>query len=231
MLEELKKQVKEANQRLGESALVTSTFGNLSAIDESKEFLAIKPSGIDYKSLKEEDIVILDLKGKIIEGEKKPSSDTPSHLELYRNFIGIGSVVHTHSEHATIFAQAKKTIECLGTTHADYFRGSIPVTRDLTEKEIQEDYELNTGKIIVETFKDKIDYLEMPACLVSRHGPFIWGKNIDEAIENALLLEEIAKMNLKTLLINPGINSINESLLDKHYLRKHGKNAYYGQRK
>jgi len=230
MYEDLKKQVKKANQELAESGLVKFTFGNLSLIDNSKRFVVIKPSGIHYKSLEDEDMVVIDIDGKIIEGEKMPSSDTQTHLEIYRNFQ-TGSVIHTHSEYATAFAQAKKAIDCLGTTHADYFFGSIPVTRDLTEQEIQQDYELNTGRVIVETFKEKeLDPIKIPACLVASHGPFVWGESIEKAMENALALEEIAKINFLALLINPEIKSISESLLNKHYLRKHGKDAYYGQK-
>lgn len=231
MFEDLRKQVKEANQRLSKLGLTTLTFGNLSAIDESKKFVAIKPSGVDYDLLKDEDIVIVNLKGEVIEGDKNPSLDTPTHLELYRNFEDIRAVIHTHSECATIFAQARRPIDCFGTTHADYFRGSIPVTRELTKQEIQNNYELNTGKVIVETFKDKLDYLEIPACLVSGHGPFVFCNSIKNTLENAVILEKIAKMNLEVLKINPDVNSIDKTLLDKHYLRKHGKNAYYGQRK
>jgi len=230
MFEDLKKQIREANQKLVELNLVKLTFGNVSSIDNSGKFVVIKPSGVDYGSLKDEDMVVLDLDGKVIEGDKKPSSDTHSHLELYRKFRGIKSIVHTHSPYATIFAQAKKPINCLGTTHADYFRGDIPITRDLTEKEVEENYELNTGKVIVETFVNQnIDFLEMFACLVSRHGPFVWGETISKALENALLLEEIAKTSLMASNLNSDINSINQYLLDKHFLRKHGEKADYGQ--
>lgn len=232
MLEDLKKQVKEANQKLVELGLVKLTFGNVSAIDDSNKLVAIKPSGVDYDSLKNRDIVILDLNGEIIEGDKRPSSDTPSHLELYRNFPGIKSVIHTHSTYATIFAQAKKPITCFGTTHADYFRGDIPLTRDLTEEEVKENYELNAGKVMVETFQNRnINHLEMFACLLPNHAPFVWGRSIDKTLENAFVLEEIAKTSLMTINLNPKINPINKHLLDKHFLRKHGKDAYYGQKK
>ena len=231
MLEDLKEKVSNANKKLVELGLVILTFGNLSAIDESKEYVAIKPSGVDYRSLKKEGISILDLEYNLIEG-KKPSSDALSHLELYRNFEGIESIAHTHSIYATIFAQAKKPINCLGTTHADYFRGDIPITRNLTEKEIKENYELNTGRVIIETFTEKkINPLEIQACLVSSHGPFVWGESIEKTLENSYILEEIAKINLRVLTLNPKISPIPQHLLDKHYFRKHGKNAYYGQGK
>ena len=231
MLNKLKEKVRKANQELVELGLVKLTFGNLSAIDESGEYVAIKPSGVDYSVLKNKDIVILDLSGEKVEGEKNPSSDTPTHIELYRNFREVGAIIHTHSEYATSFAQAKLSIKCLGTTHADYFRGNIPLTRDLTEQEIKEDYELNTGKVIVETFKkNKINPLEISACLVSGHGPFVWGRTIDRAVENAFILEELAKMNFKSMLLNNKLESLDKFLLDKHYLRKHGKDAYYGQK-
>lgn len=230
MLTKLKRRVRKANQQLVRLGLVKLTFGNLSAIDELREYVAIKPSGVDYSLMKNKDIVILDLSGKKVEGEKNPSSDTPAHLELYRSFREIGAVVHTHSEYATSFAQAKLPITYLGTTHADYFNGNIPITRDLTKQEIKTDYELNIGGVIVETFqRTQINPLEIPACLVSGHGPFVWGKTIEEAVENAFVLEEIAKMNFKSLFLNRELESLDKFLLDKHYLRKHGKDAYYGQ--
>ncbi|VVB78733.1 L-fuculose phosphate aldolase [uncultured archaeon] len=231
MLDKLKREVRKANQKLVELGLVKLTFGNLSAIDELREYVAIKPSGVDYSIMKTKDMVILDLSGEKVQGDKNPSSDTPTHLELYRRFGAIGSVIHTHSEYATSFAQARVPIKCIGTTHADYFHGDIPVTRNLTEDEIKKDYELNTGKVIVETFaKNNLDPLEISACLVSGHGPFVWGKTIDQAVENALILEELAKMNFKSMLLNNELSGLDKFLLDKHYLRKHGKNAYYGQK-
>lgn len=230
MLEDLKKIVLKVNKNLVDLGLVKLTFGNMSAIDDSLKFVAIKPSGVDYNSLKEKDIVILDLDGKIIEGDKRPSSDTPSHLEIYRNFLGIKSVIHTHSTYATIFAQAKLPIKCFGTTHADYFFGRIPVSRDLHKKEIISNYELNTGKVIVETFKkNNLAYLDIPACLVANHGPFVWGSSIEKTLENALILEEIAKMNIEVNKLNSNATEISKDLLNKHFLRKHGKDAYYGQ--
>ena len=230
MLEKLKQQVRIANQKLTQ-ALVDSntTFGNLSAIDETHRFIAIKPSGIPFNELKDEDIPILDLNGNLIEGDKKPSSDTPTHLELYKAFPQIKSIIHTHSQNATAFAQAKIPIKCLGTTHADYFNGTIPITRELTEEEIKNNYEQNTGKVIIETFNNSnINPLEIPASLVSFHGPFVWGASINQALTNAHILEQIAKLNLKTIMINSS-TEINKNLLNKHYQRKHGKNAYYGQ--
>lgn len=224
----LKSEVQKANQELGALGLVKMTFGNLSA--RKGNYVFIKPSGVAYNVLKAEDIVVTDLQGKVIQGTMKPSTDLPSHLELYRNFPEIRSVVHTHSEYATIFAQARTPLICLGTTHADYFQGSIPVTRDLTPREIQENYELNTGKVIAELFNEKaINCLMVPACLVASHGPFVWGQSIDNAVENAFVLEEIARMNYRTLTLNHQTPAINPDLLNKHFQRKHGKNAYYGQ--
>jgi len=229
MLENLKEKVSIANKKLVKLGLVVLTFGNLSAIDKSRNYVAIKPSGVGYGCLKKEDISILDFKNNLIEG-KKPSSDTLSHLELYRNFEGIKSIVHTHSTYATTFAQAKMPLFCLGTTHADYFHGKVPITREMTIEEVKENYELNTGKLIVETFTEKnINPLEIQAYLVSSHGPFVWGESIEKVLENSYILEEIAKMNFRALTLNPKISPIPQYLLDKHYFRKHGKNAYYGQ--
>lgn len=229
MLEGLKKQVKEANIKLVELGLVKLTFGNLSAVNESGEYVAIKPSGVNYQLLESKDISILNLQGDHLEG-KKPSSDTPSHLELYKNFEGIKSIIHTHSRYATTFAQAGIPLDCLGTTHADYFHGTIPLVV-LDEEDVKIDYEKNTGKKVVEFFKqNKINHLEISACLVQYHGPFVWGETIEKALENTYVLEEIAKMNLWALTINPKLSLTPQHLLDKHYFRKHGKNAYYGQR-
>jgi L-ribulose-5-phosphate 4-epimerase len=230
MLEKLKEEVCKANKNLTENGLVIFTWGNVSAIDFERNIVAIKPSGVSFENLKPKDIVLVDLNGRIIEGNKKPSSDTKTHLEVYRNFKGVKAVVHTHSMYATIFAQSKKDIPCLGTTHADHFYGNIPVTRDLTAEEINSDYDLNTGKVIVEHFKkNKIDHMFMPACLVASHGPFVWGDSLNSAVENAVMLEVVAKMVEKSLQINPNIKPITPELLDKHYLRKNGINAYYGQ--
>lgn len=232
MYHKLRKDICKANKDLVKYNLVISTWGNVSGISDDGKIIAIKPSGVNYDKLTPKDIVLLDLEGNIIWGNKKPSSDTLTHIEIYKKFKGIKSVIHTHSTYATIFAQAKKQIDCLGTTHADYFYGSIPVTRELTKHEINEAYELNTGKVIINHFeKNGLDPLAMPACLVASHGPFVWGKSIISAIENALVLENIAKMKIETRRLNPNINQIERYLLDKHYLRKHGKNAYYGQNK
>jgi L-ribulose-5-phosphate 4-epimerase len=229
MHENLRKAVCEANLQLQEYKLVIYTWGNVSGIDRQAGVVAIKPSGVAYEELTPEKIVLLDLDGKIIEGTLNPSSDTPTHLELYRNFPEIGGVCHTHSTNATMWAQACKEIPCFGTTGADYFYGPIPVTDVMTQDEIESDYELNTGKVIVRRFAD-IDPMQIPAVLVANHGPFAWGKNPAKAVESTVVLEQIAKMALGTIIINPDQRHISNTLLDKHYLRKHGKNAYYGQR-
>lgn len=231
MLEQLKQQVLEANLALPKHNLVAFTWGNVSAIDREKNLVVIKPSGVDYEIMQAEDMVVVDLfSGKVVEGNKKPSSDTPTHLELYRQFPTIGGIVHTHSRHATIWAQAGQNLIAAGTTHADYFYGSIPCTRRMTTAEIQGEYELETGKVIVETFNKRgIDPKDVPAVLVNSHGPFVWGTDADNAVHNAVVLEEIAYMNLFSRQLNPGLQSMQQELLDKHYLRKHGKNAYYGQ--
>jgi len=228
MLEELKKQVLEANLELPKRNLVTYTWGNVSGIDREKGLVVIKPSGVDYDKLKLTDLVVLDLDGNIIEGKLRPSSDTPTHLVLYRNFKEMGGIIHTHSRWATIWAQAMKSIPALGTTHADYFYGDIPCARKLTEKEIKGKYEEETGNVIVETIKGT-NPLHNPGILVSCHGPFAWGKNAAEAVHNAVVLEEVAMMAFNTCMLNSSITSIDQDLLDKHFLRKHGKDAYYGQ--
>lgn len=230
MLLGLKRQVWKANLNLARYQLVTLTWGNVSAIDRKKGVVAIKPSGLSYKELKPSDIVLVDLNGKIMEGRLNPSSDTPSHLELYKGFEEIFAVAHTHSEYATIFAQANMEILCLGTTHADHFKGTIPLTRMITRREVEEDYERNTGKVIVERFKD-LEPLNMPAVLVPGHGAFTWGRTPDEAVKNSLALEKAAKMAWGTLFLNPQIRKLPEYLLQKHYQRKHGPKAYYGQKR
>lgn len=227
MLENLKKEVCEANIELFKRGLIIFTWGNVSAIDEKSELVVIKPSGVPYENMKPNDMVVLNLKGEIIEGKLKPSSDTKTHLELYRNFKEIKAIAHTHSTYATAFAQAGKEIEILGTTAADYFYENIKVSRELREDEMNE-YELNTGKVIVESLKDK-DILASPAILVKSHAPFIFGKDAFNAVHNAIVLEEIAKMNFISLSLNPNSTKIDKFILDKHYLRKHGKGAYYGQ--
>ncbi|EEX49382.1 sugar isomerase SgbE [Pasteurella multocida] len=230
MLKELREKVLKANLELPKHHLVTFTWGNVSAIDRESGLVAIKPSGVEYDVMTAEDIVIVDLHGNRVWGTKKPSSDTATHLELYRQFPTIGGIVHTHSRHATIWAQAGEDLIAAGTTHADYFYGSIPCTRKMTPAEIQGEYELETGKVIVETFRERgIDPKDVPAVLVHSHGPFAWGTDADNAVHNAVVLEEIGYMNLFTRQLRPNLQSMQQELLDKHYLRKHGKNAYYGQ--
>jgi len=231
MLERLKKDVLDANLQLPKHGLVTFTWGNVSGIDRQTGLVVIKPSGVPYDELHIEDLVVLDLEGKIVEGALRPSSDTPTHLALYRAFPKIGGIVHTHSPWATSWAQAGRAIPALGTTHADYFYGEIPCTRTLTEEEIEQGYELETGNVIIETFeKEGLDPVAVPGILLSGHAPFSWGKNASQAVHNAVVLEEVAKMALNTYLLNPQMKAIDQFLLDKHYLRKHGVNAYYGQK-
>jgi len=227
MLKKLKKQVYKANMMLPQHGLVTFTWGNASGIDRTRNLMVIKPSGVDYNDLAPEDLVVLDLHtGEVVEGKLKPSSDAETHLELYRRFPNIGGVVHTHSRWATIFAQAKKEIPVFGTTHADYFHGAVPCSRHLSIGEINANYELETGSLIVETCQtpDKV-----PAVLVAGHGPFTWGKNSLEAAHNAVVLEEVAFMAWHTLQATPLVSPISQELLDKHYFRKHGTDSYYGQ--
>jgi len=230
VLEQLKAKVCQANVELKTQKLVLYSWGNVSGIDREKGIVAIKPSGVAYDELRPEAIVLLSLDGKVVEGNLNPSSDTPTHLELYRKFDGIGGICHTHSKYATMWAQACKDIPCLGTTGADNFYGDVPVTALMTKEQIESDYELNTGKVIVERFKN-LDPAQMQAVLVANHGPFTWGEDGDKAVENAVVLEEVAAMALGTMQINPQQQSISQVLLDKHYLRKHGKGAYYGQKK
>jgi L-ribulose-5-phosphate 4-epimerase len=232
MLERLKKEVLEANLQLPKHNLVTFTWGNVSGIDREQNLVVIKPSGVPYEELSIEDLVIVDLEGRIVEGDLRPSSDTPTHLALYRAFPLIGGVVHTHSPWATTWAQAGRSIPALGTTHADYFYGEIPCTREMAKEEIERAYELETGNVIIETFEEEgLDPLAIPGVLVFNHAPFSWGKTANQAVHNAVVLEEIAKMAFHTYQLNPTINPIQQFLLDKHYLRKHGANAYYGQNK
>lgn len=230
MLEELKKRVYEANMLLPKYGLITFTWGNVSEIDRESGLFAIKPSGVDYDKLTPDDIVIMDLDGNKVEGKMNPSTDTPTHLELYKAFPGIGGVVHTHSTFAVSWAQAGLDIPCYGTTHADYFYGSIPCIRNLTAEEIEENYEKNTGLSIVERFeKDGINPIYVPGCVCKNHGPFTWGKNGNEAVHNAVVVEEVAKMAHLTRQINPDAGETPQYMQDKHFMRKHGPNAYYGQ--
>ena len=233
MLKSLKKQVYEANMLLPHYGLITFTWGNVSAIDRKKGLVVIKPSGVEYDVMKPEDMVVVNLQGEVVEGELNPSSDTPTHLELYRSFPGLGAIVHTHSNWATIWAQAGKDIPAYGTTHSDYLYGDIPCTGLMSDQQIAGEYELETGKIIVETFnKRQIDPDMVPAVLVHSHGPFTWGQNPVEAVHNAVVLEQVAMMAWHTqMLAGEGYPPMQQALLDKHYLRKHGKNAYYGQKK
>ena len=228
MLSELKEIVWKANMELPKRGLVTYTWGNVSGIDRKKGLIVIKPSGVDYDNLTENNMVVVDLEGNQMEGRLNPSSDTPTHLALYQAFPDIGGIVHTHSTWATMWAQAGKAIPCFGTTHADYFYGEIPCTRKMSPEEIQGAYEAETGAVIIETFQTK-HTLFVPGVLVQHHGPFAWGKNPEEAVHNAVVMEEIAKMALGTVMLSPGRSMIDQVLLDKHFLRKHGTKAYYGQ--
>ncbi len=228
MLQKLKEEVLKANINLKKSGLVILTWGNVSGFDRTKKLVVIKPSGIEYDFMTADDMVVVNMDGKVVEGNLNPSSDTPTHLELYRNFPEVGGIVHTHSTHATAWAQAGRSIPAMGTTHADHFYGDIPCTRKLSPEEVQNDYELNTGKVIVETFKT-IDASSVPGVIVNDHGPFAWGKSAEEATYNAIILEEVAKMAFLTHFI-AGNDIIDKYLLDKHYLRKHGRDAYYGQK-
>ena len=227
MLEQMKERVFEANRLLKESGLVVLTWGNVSQIDREKGYIVIKPSGVDYRAMTAKDMVVVDMEGNVVEGALKPSSDLPTHMELYKAFPEIGGITHTHSRWATVFAQAGQPIPALGTTHADVFYGSIPVTRKMHTNEIQGQYEKETGKVIVEAFSAG-NPNEIPAVLVHSHGPFIWGKDAMKSVENAITLEEVAMMAYYTLQMNNNAQ-IQQELLDKHFLRKHGANAYYGQ--
>lgn len=229
MLEELKDKIFKANLDLVSNGLVIHTWGNVSGRDPESGLIVIKPSGVSYGSMKADDMVVIDHKGNIVEGKFKPSTDAPTHLFLYNSFQSVGGLVHTHSTFATSWAQAGKAIPPFGTTHADHFYGEVPCTRLLTDEEIKTDYEINTGKVIVETLAS-VDPLSIPSVLVNSHGPFCWGKNAEDAVYNAIALEEIAKMAFYTVLLGRD-EAVNKSLLDKHFNRKHGKDAYYGQKK
>lgn len=227
MLEELKKEVYDANLEVVRQKLVLYTWGNVSGIDRDSGFLVIKPSGVSYDAMKPEDMVVVDPEGKVVEGKYKPSSDTPTHLELYKAFSGIGGIVHTHSTYAVAWAQALKSIPAMGTTHADYFYGDIPCTRILSKEEVEGSYERETGLVILETFKN-LDPLHTPGVLVGNHGPFAWGPSATKAVYNAVVLEEVARMAMFTARLG-NETPISQYLLDKHFYRKHGKDAYYGQ--
>lgn len=228
-MQQLKQQVFDANMALPHYGLVTFTWGNVSAIDRDRGLVVIKPSGVPYETMQAEDMVVVDLQGNIVEGRYRPSSDTPTHLELYRRYPHLGGIVHTHSTHATAWAQAGLPIPALGTTHADYFFGDIPCTRALTAAEVAGEYELNTGKVIVETLGDT-NPLHTPGIVVYQHGPFSWGKDAVDAVHNAVVMEEVAKMAWIACGINPRLRHIDGYLMDKHFSRKHGPNAYYGQK-
>lgn len=229
MLESLKQQVFDANVALPAHRLVTFTWGNVSGIDRDRQLMVIKPSGVAYEQLRPEDMVVVDLDGNVVEGRYRPSSDTATHLVLYRRYPALGGIVHTHSTHATAWAQAGLTIPAFGTTHADYFSGDIPCTRALRREEVEGDYERETGRVIVETFTDR-DPLHTPGVIVSQHGPFSWGSSPEEAVHNAVVLEEVAKMAWIACSVNPHLHPIDGYLMKKHFSRKHGADAYYGQK-
>ena len=229
MLEALKQKVYEDNMDLPKYGLVVFTWGNVSAIDRESGLVVIKPSGVNYETMKPEDMVVVDLEGNVVEGSLRPSSDTPTHVELYKAFPNVGGIVHTHSSWATSWAQAGRGIPCYGTTHADYFYGEIPCARVLTPEEVEEAYEKNTGKVIIEAFEDR-DPMSVPGVLCTSHGPFSWGKDAAEAVHNAVVLEEVAKMATRTEMLNPQVKPAVQYVQDKHYFRKHGPGAYYGQK-
>ena len=232
MLEQLKQQVYAGNMALPAQRLVTYTWGNVSGIDREHGLMVIKPSGVPYETMQAADMVVVNMQGEVVEGRLRPSSDTPTHLELYRTYPQIGGIVHTHSRHATIWSQAGLDLPAWGTTHADYFYGDIPCTRPMTEAEIKGAYELETGNVIIETFaRRELDAMQIPAVLVHSHGPFAWGKSAADAVHNAVVLEECAYMGIFSRQLTPALSPMQSVLMDKHYLRKHGKNAYYGQLK
>jgi L-ribulose-5-phosphate 4-epimerase len=229
MLEQLKEEVCQANLDLVAHGLVTLTWGNVSGISDDRRHVVIKPSGVAYDQMRPEQMVVVNLDGTVVEGQLRPSSDTPTHVLLYRHFQGIGGITHTHSRYATMFAQARVEIPCYGTTHADHFSGPVPLTRPLTEREVDEAYEVNTGQVIIERFQS-LDPVAMPAVLVAGHGPFAWGKTVPQSVHNAVALEAVAEMALGVLRLRPDAPLLEQYVLDKHYQRKHGANAYYGQK-
>jgi L-ribulose-5-phosphate 4-epimerase len=229
MIEDLKEDVFQANLDLVKYNLVTLTWGNVSGILREKGLIIIKPSGVDYDEMKKDDMVVLDMEARVVEGKLQPSSDTPTHIELYKAFPDIGGITHSHSEYATMFAQACYEIPCFGTTHADHFYGPVPVTRFLTKEEVENDYELNTGKLIVERFKN-LDPVSTPGVLIAGHGPFTWGKDALDSVKNNLVLERVAAMAIGTLQLDVKLSPIPDYIRDKHYKRKHGPDAYYGQK-
>lgn len=229
MIQSLKQQVLEANLALPRHGLVTFTWGNVSAIDHEKGWVVIKPSGVEYDAMSVDDMVVVDLNGRVVEGKWRPSSDTATHLALYRHYPSLGGIVHTHSTHATAWAQAGMPVPALGTTHADYFYGDIPCTRALTEQEVQGEYEHNTGRVIIETLGER-DAMHTPGVVVYQHGPFAWGKDAHDAVHNAVVMEEVARMAWIARGINPQLRNIDSYLMNKHFMRKHGPNAYYGQK-
>lgn len=229
MLEDLKQKVLKANLDLVKYGLVTLTWGNVSGIDRQTKLIVIKPSGVEYDKMTVDDMVVVDFNNKVVEGNRKPSSDTLTHINLYKSFKSAGGISHTHSKYATIFAQACREIPCFGTTHADHFNGPVPITRFLTREEVEENYELNTGKIIVERFR-KIDPDAVPGVLVAGHAPFTWGHSPDDAVKNSLVLERVAGMAIYSMVLNPKLKKLPKYILKKHYSRKHGKDAYYGQK-
>lgn len=230
MLEDLKREVFEANLELPKQGLIKYTWGNVSGFDEETQLFVIKPSGVDYDTMQTSDMVVVDLDGNVVEGDLNPSSDMPTHAYLYKKFEGIKGIVHTHSPWATAWAQAGRDVPALGTTHADTFYGTIPCARFLVQKEIDESYEKNTGKVIVETFESReLNHNEIPGVLLKGHGPFVWGPSPAEAVVNAVVLDEVCKMNYYTEMLNKDVNGLPQEILDKHYLRKHGEDAYYGQ--
>ena len=231
MLEKLREEVYRANMELPERGLVVYTWGNVSGIDRESGLVVIKPSGVEYKDLTPANLVVVDLNNNVVEGSMNPSSDTKTHVELYRTFPEIGGIVHTHSSHAVAWAQAGRDIPCYGTTHADYFYGAVPCSRNLTAEEVEEDYELNTGRVIAEEFaRRKLSPKSSPGIIFHSHGPFTWGKNAAQAVYHAVVLEELAKMAMFTEIINPRAFEAPQYVQDKHYMRKHGPNAYYGQK-